>query len=194
MNRDYRCQTDRMSGGIPAPRESLQQNIERITPQNSFNHALPVGRGTCFDRRGFLRWGTLSVSLLSVLGFARIIQAFLSAGREEREPTRFMAGLWDEFPRGSVVRKRSIFVVHDQNGIYALKGSCPHLGCGFRWIQEKEYFECPCHGSRFERSGHLISGPAGKPLQHVLLTKNMKNEIIADVLKAVPDDFRLTQG
>lgn len=37
---------------------------------------------------------------------------------------------------------------------------CPHLGCRLEWNPEEESYDCPCHGSRFDREGRLIDGPA----------------------------------
>lgn len=31
---------------------------------------------------------------------------------------------------------------------------------GLEWNPEEESYDCPCHGSRFDREGHLIDGPA----------------------------------
>jgi cytochrome b6-f complex iron-sulfur subunit len=160
--------------------------------QNSPQHSLK--NGLSVKRRGFLRWGTLFLSLLSFLGFSKMVQAFLSAGQEAPAPTRYRVGSFEEFPPGTVIKKKDVYLVHDEKGLYALKGDCPHLGCGFRWIDEEGYFECPCHGSRFERSGRFLSGPARKSLQHVLLTKNPKDEIITDTLEPVAEEFRLTEG
>ena len=41
---------------------------------------------------------------------------------------------------------------------------CPHLGCSLEWNPDEESWDCPCHGSRFDRDGGLISGPAQKDL------------------------------
>lgn len=38
--------------------------------------------------------------------------------------------------------------------------TCPHMGCRLEWNPEEETYDCPCHGSRFDRDGHLIDGPA----------------------------------
>lgn len=38
--------------------------------------------------------------------------------------------------------------------------NCPHMGCRLEWNPEEESYDCPCHGSRFDREGHLIDGPA----------------------------------
>ncbi|MBQ9265317.1 MAG: FAD-dependent oxidoreductase [Clostridia bacterium] len=37
---------------------------------------------------------------------------------------------------------------------------CPHLGCQLEWNPDEKSWDCPCHGSRFDSQGHLISGPA----------------------------------
>lgn len=37
---------------------------------------------------------------------------------------------------------------------------CPHLGCALKWNPVEHSWDCPCHGSRFERNGRLIDNPA----------------------------------
>lgn len=37
---------------------------------------------------------------------------------------------------------------------------CPHLGCALKWNNVEQSWDCPCHGSRFERDGKLINNPA----------------------------------
>ena len=38
--------------------------------------------------------------------------------------------------------------------------NCPHMGCRLEWNPDEESYDCPCHGSRFDREGHLIDDPA----------------------------------
>lgn len=37
---------------------------------------------------------------------------------------------------------------------------CPHLGCALKYNKYEHTWDCPCHGSRFEKDGKLIDGPA----------------------------------
>ena len=43
---------------------------------------------------------------------------------------------------------------------------CPHMGCRLEWNPHERSWDCPCHGSRFDRFGHLISGPAQEEICH----------------------------
>lgn len=42
---------------------------------------------------------------------------------------------------------------------------CPHLGCALKWNPVEHSWDCPCHGSRFEADGKLISNPANGDLR-----------------------------
>lgn len=37
---------------------------------------------------------------------------------------------------------------------------CPHMGCALKYNPQERSWDCPCHGSRFEEDGRLITGPA----------------------------------
>lgn len=39
---------------------------------------------------------------------------------------------------------------------------CTHLGCNLKWNSDEDSFDCPCHGSRFDKHGTVINGPALK--------------------------------
>ena len=41
----------------------------------------------------------------------------------------------------------------------ALYQKCPHLGCRVPWCQTSQWFECPCHGSKYNRVGEKRGGP-----------------------------------
>lgn len=40
------------------------------------------------------------------------------------------------------------------------KPRCPHLGCALQWNRHEHSWDCPCHGSRFTKSGELLDNPA----------------------------------
>ncbi|HEX5615955.1 MAG TPA: Rieske 2Fe-2S domain-containing protein [Acidimicrobiia bacterium] len=45
-------------------------------------------------------------------------------------------------------------------GLITLSQRCPHLGCRVPWCQTSQWFECPCHGSKYNRVGEKRDGPA----------------------------------
>ena len=56
-------------------------------------------------------------------------------------------------------------VYKDPNGqLHPVNIRCPHLGCELSWNPDENAWECPCHGSRFDAYGNLVSGPAQESL------------------------------
>jgi cytochrome b6-f complex iron-sulfur subunit len=49
-------------------------------------------------------------------------------------------------------------------GLKALYKVCVHLGCLYKWVPTSDRFECPCHGSKYLKSGARIDGPARRNL------------------------------
>ena len=42
------------------------------------------------------------------------------------------------------------------------KYKCTHMGCGLIYNEIEHTWDCPCHGSRFDKSGNVIMAPANK--------------------------------
>jgi cytochrome b6-f complex iron-sulfur subunit len=57
-----------------------------------------------------------------------------------------------------------------EQGIVALYQKCVHLGCKVPWCQTSQWFECPCHGSKYNRVGEKRGGPAPRGLDHFVVT------------------------
>jgi cytochrome b6-f complex iron-sulfur subunit len=49
-------------------------------------------------------------------------------------------------------------------GFVALYQKCVHLGCRVPWCQSSQWFECPCHGSKYNKVGEKVGGPAPRGL------------------------------
>jgi glycine/D-amino acid oxidase-like deaminating enzyme/nitrite reductase/ring-hydroxylating ferredoxin subunit len=67
---------------------------------------------------------------------------------------------------GVVVRGDEKIAVwrEDDGTLHALSASCTHKGCTVTWNNADRTWDCPCHGSVFERDGTVIHGPARKSL------------------------------
>ena len=48
--------------------------------------------------------------------------------------------------------------------VVALYQKCVHLGCRVPWCVTSQWFECPCHGSKYNRVGEKKAGPAPRGL------------------------------
>jgi glycine/D-amino acid oxidase-like deaminating enzyme/nitrite reductase/ring-hydroxylating ferredoxin subunit len=64
---------------------------------------------------------------------------------------------------GAIVRRglKKIAVYCDDAGQQHERSAvCSHLGGIVAWNQSEKTWDCPCHGSRFDRFGKVINGPA----------------------------------
>jgi Rieske Fe-S protein len=69
---------------------------------------------------------------------------------------------------GALVYARSrVALVRDGDRIQALDLTCTHLGCTVTVTPTE--LVCPCHGSRFDRQGQVLEGPAQRPLKKLTL-------------------------
>ena len=58
------------------------------------------------------------------------------------------------------------YLVDIEGDIIALSEKCTHLGCRVPFCESSGQFECPCHGSTFNRAGEVLSGPSPRGLDH----------------------------
>lgn len=58
------------------------------------------------------------------------------------------------------VREARSYLTEVNGEVVALSQKCTHLGCKVPFCESSGQFECPCHGSVFNRAGDFVSGPA----------------------------------
>jgi len=96
----------------------------------------------------------------------------------------FRAGFPDDYTKGQVdlrwKEKFGVWMVRNDDGIYALSTTCTHLGCTPNWQPTARKFKCPCHGSGFRITGIHFEGPAPRPLERFKITLADDGEIIVD--------------
>lgn len=71
---------------------------------------------------------------------------------------------------GAIVRRgmAKVAVYRDEDGIVHERSAvCPHLGGIVSWNTAEKTWDCPCHGSQFDRYGQVITGPANSDLESV---------------------------
>ena len=54
-------------------------------------------------------------------------------------------------------------------GIMPLYQRCVHLGCRVPWCEQSQWFECPCHGSKYNHAGEYQLGPAPRGLDRFVI-------------------------
>lgn len=49
---------------------------------------------------------------------------------------------------------------NSDGSLQTLSAVCPHMGGIVRWNDAEETWDCPCHGSRFNKFGEVLNGPS----------------------------------
>ncbi|MDE2291807.1 MAG: ubiquinol-cytochrome c reductase iron-sulfur subunit [Elusimicrobia bacterium] len=133
-------------------------------------------------RGGFLAWATagLGAAAAAVLGGAGGAY-FLSPAFDKDKENWVDVGPAKSIKAGTptkvefVQRRRDAWVTterrssawvltSDHRDFIVYNPRCTHLGCPFRWSDDKKQFLCPCHSGVFSIDGRVIAGPPPRPL------------------------------
>jgi cytochrome b6-f complex iron-sulfur subunit len=142
-------------------------------------------------RRQFFNRGIVAMMALGVSGFGAAVIGFLwpqlSGGfgskikvgkvddilgeiRSTQEPKYVSEGRFyiNPYPSDSVDKAKQVYdgavLKGMEAGVVALYQKCVHLGCRVPWCKTSQWFECPCHGSQYNRVGEKKGGPAPRGL------------------------------
>jgi cytochrome b6-f complex iron-sulfur subunit len=140
------------------------------------------------DRRAFfakIGLGSLGLAAAGTAGFA---YEFLTPSVLYEPSPIVRAGKPENFAVDSVTLDVSsgIYLVRAAEGFFALSAVCTHLGCLTAWNQELGMISCPCHGSKFNREGEKIEGPAPKPLPWLRTWIGDEGDLMVDRSANIP--------
>ena len=190
------------TGAVPAKRAS--SGVARYEPVD------PEELGV--TRRQFFNRGVLTGLALGVSGFGAAALAFLwpsqaggsgtkvtvgsvsdvEASFEKKEPFyNASAKVYIQpYPKDSLGKARKVYgnepgvFAGMEEGFVALYQKCPHLGCRVPWCQTSQWFECPCHGSKYNRVGEKKGGPAPRGMDRFSMEVS-GNDIVVDTAVVV---------
>ncbi len=98
---------------------------------------------------GFQKWG-MSSAMASAMILTDLIQ-----GKENPYAALFS-------PQRSILHRQLLCnsIETTTNLLRPTVPRCPHLGCALHWNEAEHSWDCPCHGSRFDKNGKLLNNPA----------------------------------
>lgn len=141
-----------------------------------------ISRRAFFTRVGL---GSLGLATAGTLSFA---YQYMSPNVLYEPSPIVNAGKAEKYPLDSVTLDpvSAIYLIHTQEGFFALTAICTHLGCMTAWKPELGMIACPCHGSRFNREGVKLAGPAPKPLPWLRTWVSDDGDIMVDRSTVIP--------
>jgi cytochrome b6-f complex iron-sulfur subunit len=179
-----------LGSGSSAP--ATRTGAEVATPVEVDEEAVGIGRRQFFNRAILgmmaLVGGAFGASLIAFLwpsaagGFGGKVQVDTSKSdieelfSEKKEPYYVPEArtYLQPYPKDDLKNAAKIYqpaiVKGMEQGFVGLYQKCVHLGCKVPWCQSSQWFECPCHGSKYNRVGEKRGGPAPRGLDRFALT------------------------
>ena len=128
-------------------------------------------------------------SLAGLLAFMSLFR--IAIPKSSRIDKKIKIGRSGTFPLNdfTYLPEHKIYVYRDNTGMKAVSSNCTHLGCAIE--KTREGFQCPCHGSVYNKNGRVISGPALKDLSWYRLYRSPEGQVIVDMTRIVDSDYKL---
>jgi len=86
----------------------------------------------------------------------------------------------EALPKAKGVKEYKPLLDGMSQGLVAMYQKCPHLGCRVPQCTSSQWFECPCHGSQYNRVGEKKGGPAPRGMDHFALTIGASGDVVID--------------
>jgi cytochrome b6-f complex iron-sulfur subunit len=140
-------------------------------------------------RRQLLRVGFASVLALSLTELAVAVAPYLRVTRIIGLGASVAVGTASDIlgqfaatnDRPILFREGRFFLLHAPGGIIAAYRKCTHLGCTVPFNTQKDLFECPCHGSRYDKhTATVLRTPAPRPLDLFHISQQPNGVLIVD--------------
>jgi cytochrome b6-f complex iron-sulfur subunit len=156
--------------GEKGPPQPLIGKPAQVTRRGFFRRMLGAAFGLAmFEWLGgatlaFL-WPNLSGGFGGEITLAASVEDIKSQIRSTKQPFYYAAGrfyLVEYDPADDKVGYEKAGLL--AGGLMALYQRCVHLGCRVPFCVASQWFECPCHGSKYSRVGEYRSGPAPRSL------------------------------
>jgi cytochrome b6-f complex iron-sulfur subunit len=157
------------------------------------------------SRRSFLRTAWLAGVGASLAGFGLGSVYFLWPNLSEGFGTKIKAGSKSQInaaikagkgqaynadgrfylvPYDESIDRQGLYKGVANGGLMALYQRCVHLGCRVPWCESSQWWECPCHGSKYNQAGEYKEGPAPRGLDRFAITLQGE-QVVVDTSKIV---------
>ena len=164
---------EHVSAAPPAPYVPPDEDSLGVTRRQFFNRSIVAMFGLGLSGFGaavlaFL-WPGLSGGFGSKIRVGSV-DDILAQIEDTREPFYVPEGRFyiTPFPKSAVGAAEGVYspavLPGMEAGVVALYQKCVHLGCRVPWCITSQWFECPCHGSKYNRVGEKKAGPAPRGL------------------------------
>jgi cytochrome b6-f complex iron-sulfur subunit len=177
------------SGGsaVPEPRAATAPvvyepvDLEEIgvTRRQFFNRAILAGSGLGLGAFGvavlaFL-WPAESAGFGGKIVVGSVADANTAIGNKQPFYNATAKTYIVAYPKADLAKAKKVtaytapIIAGMEAGFVALYQKCVHLGCRVPWCQSSQWFECPCHGSKYNKVGEKVGGPAPRGLDRFVL-------------------------
>jgi cytochrome b6-f complex iron-sulfur subunit len=179
---------ERSGGGLAVPARAAPPAVRGPVDPETYGQT----------RRQFLNRGIVGLMVVSLAGFGAAILGFLWPAVAAGFGGKIEAGTLSDIDKqlatktpfyqpvgrfyvnpyptdaGTQAKAKKAYspalLVGMSQGYVALYQRCVHLGCRVPWCQSSQWFECPCHGSKYSRVGEQRHGPAPRGLDRFAMS------------------------